>query len=494
MAVGEGLRFLDLVAHEFTVTGDGGGGQKDIYVDPNDWDGDGLTNDQEKKLGTNPKSKDSDNDGVDDKTEIGDVNNPKDSDGDGKKDAIEPDDFDTDNDGIFDSKDKNDDDGPCSTKGKDGPPRLFYDKVSSKDIHLTKKCSPYKVVGSHLWMIQKAKLSSEAGVTVLFAPAAALKVGNTTTTGALDLKGSPQEPVLLKADSQAPKKGFWRGVVVENGTALALQNVSISWAGGPTNSIDAASSMLVKAASSISLSSCTFSGSPGYGLHAAFTKHAATLFTAFNKNAFTDLLYSAALNINHLGEIQNDNQFGSGGEVHVSDGTVARSATWKSIGVPYKFKETTINVDAALTIREGATLIFAPDTIFLVGYNNKGNLKALGTQSAKVTFKTVKGSPGSWQGLMLTSGSSTLNNVQIMGAGKTNYQSVQSALYLDQAASLTTVGTHISNSSGMGVYYFRFKSGCTGVNPDTFTYGVGITSCKFFCLDEINGQGVCLKK
>ncbi len=46
-----------------------------------DNDGDGLSNAEEKRLGTDPDKADSDGDGTNDKTEVGDVNNPTDSDG-----------------------------------------------------------------------------------------------------------------------------------------------------------------------------------------------------------------------------------------------------------------------------------------------------------------------------------------------------------------------------------------------------------------------------
>ncbi|SDZ75284.1 hypothetical protein SAMN05660964_00137 [Thiothrix caldifontis] len=64
-----------------------------------DTDGDGLNDGDEVKAGTNPLNKDTDGDGVDDKTEVGaDPSKPIDTDGDGKPDALDTDD---DNDGVL---------------------------------------------------------------------------------------------------------------------------------------------------------------------------------------------------------------------------------------------------------------------------------------------------------------------------------------------------------------------------------------------------------
>ena len=63
-----------------------------IAPNVNDMDGDGLTDDEEKELGTDPKNPDTDNDGV--------------SDGDEKKDGTDPQNPDSDNDGLKDGEEK----------------------------------------------------------------------------------------------------------------------------------------------------------------------------------------------------------------------------------------------------------------------------------------------------------------------------------------------------------------------------------------------------
>ncbi|MGO4693837.1 Ig-like domain-containing protein [Paenibacillus sp. 2TAB26] len=99
-------------------------------TDPDD-DNDGLTDEQETKLGTNPKDPDTDKDGINDKDDPfptdaakpGTVNGELDTDGDGIPDSTDPDD---DNDGLTDEQEK-----AIGTNPKD--PDTDRDGVNDKD-------------------------------------------------------------------------------------------------------------------------------------------------------------------------------------------------------------------------------------------------------------------------------------------------------------------------------------------------------------------------
>ena len=493
----EGFSFPDIKAHEFAVTPTDGASTGDI--DPNDLDGDKLTNDQEKTLGTDPNNADTDNDKIPDGQEVGDINNPKDTDGDKKLDAMEPDNFDSDGDKTMDSKDSKDDDGDCSASGTKGPPRLFYNANYEKDLKLTKACSPYKVLG-HLWMLKGSRLSTENGVQVNFGPGAALKAGNNATTGVLEITGSSTQPIILTADSSAPKKGFWRGIVVENGGKLTLQHTQLSYA-GMSSSANPSAAVYVKAATQISLSNASFMSSLGTGLHAAFAAQSssgkATLFSTFKNCKFSGLSSSASLNIGHLGEIGAGNSFGikgSGGEVRVAGKKISYTATWKNIGVPYIFLEDEIYVDANLWISAGAEFVVRYNSVIRVGWNSVPSLAVLGTSASRVSFAPVKVEAGKWQGIIFYAGTHQLHNTTISGAGGANSSGPAASIYVDYAVKdMSIKGVQINTGAGYGAYYYRKANGCSFTTATEYSF-TGISGCKMFCLDDNNSPGACLKK
>lgn len=459
----------------------------DAYVNADDWDEDGISNDDEKKLGTDPHNPDTDNDGKKD----GDEN--KDTDGDGKIDALEPSDFDSDMDGKMDVDDPDDTDGPC------GKVKRIFDRVlQTQDLTLSDTtCSPYKVLG-YLWLDGGAKLTINAGIKVTFGKNAMLRIGSTTTTAALDLAGTKNlqtgtiKWVKLVADTNVPTKGYWRGVVVDNGTSVSIAYTQIDHAGGKTGGADAQAHVLIKAADSIYFKGNALSHGGGVGLHAAVLKTSQTkLFTSLTQNTFSDLVKAAALNIASLGEIGSNNVFG-GYDVEVHEGSVTTQATWRDVGLsPYVFKEASINVDAQLKIESGVKLIFPQNAAFSVGTSTltTGQLEAQGSQGSPVIFTAATGK--SWQGIILYANKNQLKHVQVIRGGLVNSTGVGSSVYLDKSATLNADSITIQDSAAYGVYYYRSLSGCTGQNTTDFSFQGAITACKFYCLDDYN-SGVCL--
>jgi len=483
--VGEGVTFPDTRPPQ-------GDGFADRAISPDDCDGDGLTNDQEQKLGTDPCNADTDGDGKADQTEVGDLANPKDSDGDKKVDALEPDNFDTDLDGKNDQTDEDDANGPCGAT-----PRLFVLAVRSQNTTLIKTCNPYKVQG-FLWMKGGATLTAEAGVRVELGPDAALRIGDTTTTASLRLLGTTTDPVELTAAGATPKRGAWRGIVVENAATVLLQRVAVRWAGGVTGTVDEPrAAVFVKEATQIGLDGATIEHAIGYGLHAALAGTPAAgmpLFSTFQGSTFSDVDHAALVHIKRLGEIADTNNFGiegKGGEIQVAGDTVPQgSFTWRSHKVPYVFEEKTLTVDGALTLQAGVKIVMPKDSVINVGYSGTGKLNAMGTDLAGVTITSTTGAAGSWMGVILFAGTNQLNYLTIAGGGVTNDRPADSGLYADREATILPKMVTIKDSSGDGVYYYRNSTGCGSLVTTGYQFA-NIAKCKLYCIDDFNG-GKCL--
>ena len=105
----------------------------------NDSDDDGLSNIDEKTLGTNPLKSDTDNDGENDKAEVG-VNpaSPLDADADNKIDAVESILTDTDKDGVVDELDSNDAD-PNNDSDGDGYGNMDEKTAGTNPLDKTSK-------------------------------------------------------------------------------------------------------------------------------------------------------------------------------------------------------------------------------------------------------------------------------------------------------------------------------------------------------------------
>jgi hypothetical protein len=463
------------------VDGDGDG---DSDGDGLDSDGDGRPDAVEDSDGdgevdpgeSDPHDSDTDNDGVLDGDEHGD------SDGDGTPDVLESNTFDGDGDGTADSGDSDDTDGPCAN-----PPRLLDWVTISTDTVLSLACSPYVVEGP-LTVIAGATLTIEPGVEVRFRRRAWLMVGDGYDLGRLVARGTAAARIVLHSDEPASAAGDWGGVVADDTDQLELHFVDVSHAGmAGVHGDDHRGSLVVLSGDGLQLEDTTITAGQAWAVHAVPPSSTwEPIFTSFVRNRLTGSERSIAVLIDGLGEIGEGNVVDHPIDVH---GTlVSRDALWQDVGAPLRMVDTALQVDAgvALQIAAGVEVIVPDDALLTVD----GTLRAVGSDTAHVSFSSESGAAGTWQGLYFSDTGSELRYTDITGGGAPSwYLSSPGAALILRELPVTTERIAVVNSSGYGVYLETDE--CTGMPVDaTFT---SVASCAVYCYDAW-GETACLSE
>lgn len=259
----------------------------------------------------------------------------------------------------------------------------------TSDTTWTKVNSPYQITGSFTLVPQGRTLTIEAGVEVIFP--------NTVQfiNGRLIANGSAAAPILFTSTNKTP--GSWGGLSVQSGSsgprAAVVLNHVITEFGGWTNSTTSGQFQVVNAdatltnvtvrnggangvmltlASQISISDSTLVGNR---LHAIWVDSA----TAAGSANFQRLSASG----NGTNAITYENLF------------TRTPYTLENAGLPYILEGLTVDKTGQLTIAPGAQLRLQGAPIV------RGELMALGTTEAPITFTSVNGVAGSWGGLQI---------------------------------------------------------------------------------------------
>jgi flagellar hook assembly protein FlgD len=249
-------------------------------------------------------------------------------------------------------------------------------------------------------------LTIEAGSTVRFNANKTLYVGN-TYPGGLQAVGTSTAPITFTANSGSPTPGFWSGInlgTLANPSTISYAVVSYANTG-------------IRVSSGTSLQNVTIVNSAGF----AISQDAKTTLGTVSGLTATGNLADA---------------------VEVRGSTADVSATWKSFGLPYVVTgdvsvERSASPVPVLTIEAGSTVRFNANRTLWVGTNYPGELQAVGTPIAPITFtaNSVSPTPGFWLGVRLFSHStaaSRIANATISYAGQSGVNAAL-AMYLSSA-------------------------------------------------------------
>ncbi|MCB9694127.1 MAG: putative metal-binding motif-containing protein [Alphaproteobacteria bacterium] len=280
-------------------------------------------------------------------------------------------------------------------------------------------------------------LTIEDGARVVFGPNTWLRVGQ-TTAGSIDVQGT-DSGVLFTSQATTQMPGDYYGLQLQgNASASSIEGLTIEYAGfgsqagllvngGTHDIIDSTfrynlGDGLRIDAGSADVSGSTFDTNTDYGIDVSTN---GTLGTFATNTLTGNLNRPMRLPVSLVAKLDSASTFAGNADdvVHVTGNTLATTATWHALDVPLYFPGSLTvagPLTPVLTLEDGLTATFGPNTGLYIGNSNRGKLVAQGATSG-VRLTGVNGTPGSWYGLNIAAqdqGSQLTNlTVEYAGAG-----------------------------------------------------------------------------
>ena len=274
---------------------------------------------------------------------------------------------------------KTETDCPKSLQGRDEVSRV-----------ITKDCGVVPVTGEYT-VDSGATLTLEPGATLAFAPGASLVVGY-YKSAKLVVKGTADEPVTFTSSGdKAP--GVWKGVRLHRHAARSeLTGLVLEHAGDKDGA-------LWVGAEDVELTDITVRSVKGPGVHVETREGFAMTGGSITGTSGPAIQSTAAA----AGGIAAGVGFDGDSRILVDDGKIETEVSWATHPVPYVVVKD-VEIDgrdgqtARLNLGPGAQVLFDADARLLVGYYQRGELVAKGTEVSPVTFGASGGaSAGSWK-------------------------------------------------------------------------------------------------
>jgi hypothetical protein len=264
-------------------------------------------------------------------------------------------------------------------------------------------------------VLLSADLTVEENVTVQCAEDVGIEADGVT----FETNGSGGDGVIFTGTRDSP--GAWQGIFAGNGATLDFVHTRVESGGGEpwTGATDASGGVLVQGddvTATFDHCICNRNENAGIKVDSGGTDLTVT------ECVFSDNTAALQLHANVVDGVGADQTFGSGSYIAIQSGPQTRltdAATWHGFDVPYRLSGN-LPVDAALTVEPGATIESHQDVTIFTGKGTNGSINADAAGSAKITFTSVDGTPGTWNGISFITGSANnvLRNVLVENAGQ----------------------------------------------------------------------------
>ncbi len=286
----------------------------------------------------------------------------------------------------------------------------------------------------------------EAGVVFQFMPNTAMNIGRAS----VNFNGTEANPILLT--SNGGEGNNWNGVYFQDasdyGVSSVMNYTTIEKAGFGDNNAN----LRLYYTNQPTISHCTFSQADGHSLRldysnpviascnfdnnsesGLFLNNSSPTCTdcVMNGNEYSGIYYATAnSNANLVGVTVSNNLYGlfsntpdrsftfdesiiefndNGSDIAIAAGRIASNQTWNSYSNGYAILGNVeiYGVAPKLTIAPNSTIKVQSGSSIYVGGNNVtgGMLYAVGTASAPITFTSLNGEAGGWNGLNFRDGS-----------------------------------------------------------------------------------------
>jgi hypothetical protein len=322
------------------------------------------------------------------------------------------------------------------------------------DTTLDKPC--YKVPDG-ISVKNPAKLTILPGVKLVFAAGTALNVGEGASFSAI---GTAEQRIILTAADPTP--GYWEGIKFYStiSNRNQLDYVTVEYGVININTVSFPSSP-----TRISIKNTISRNASDLGV---FFYNTSVVVDAFENNTLTLNDRPIALPSEMVGLLGADSRYSGNidDRIHVENQDITSAQVWKNLGIPYyMLSSSSYDIEAALTLEAGVSLIFNSSSELLV--KSAGSLTAAGSLEAPILFTGQEKTPGYWGGIQFYSSNSTNNlldhvTVEYAGGGNPSKSAnISSVCFPQSPTRFSVTNSVIKDSFGWGIFkYNTEQDGC----------------------------------